>query len=102
MVLVHDRDTSNEGTAPAGQFRYAAQPVYNQKADNLFFGHVGTRCAYEQMHGGLAPGQKSNRYFDVTKRVVDMKLWGIFLDIKGQVAESQENDNFCSFYVNNS
>jgi hypothetical protein len=38
----------------------------------------------------------------VTKRVVDQKLWGIFLDIKGQVAESQENDNFCSAYVNNS
>jgi hypothetical protein len=96
-------EVTNEGTAAAGPFRYAAQPVFNaQAANNLFFGLVGDEVRVERIHPGLAAGQKASLYFDVTKKVFDQRTWGIFLDIQHQVAESQENDNFCSYYVNNS
>ena len=37
----------------------------------------------------------------MTERVVQNKLWGIFLDINNQVPDSQKGDNFCSAWVDN-
>jgi len=96
-----DIEIINEGTAPTGQFRYAVQPVTSYYPNNLFFGQVGDEVRVEHNVSNLNPGQKRSIFYTVTKRVVDQKLWGVFLDIKGQVAESQENDNFCSAFVNN-
>jgi len=88
---------TNEGNAASGPFRSAAQPVWS--TNGVF--QNGNEVREELDSPSLAPGQSASRHYWVTERVVQNKLWGIFLDIKNQVPDSQKNDNFCSAWVNN-
>jgi hypothetical protein len=50
----------------------------------------------------MAAGQSVSTFYWLTKKVVDQRTWGIFLDINHQVTgETQTNDNFCSAFVDN-
>ncbi|WP_395725565.1 hypothetical protein [Nakamurella sp.] len=49
----------------------------------------------------LNPGQSVAKHYWVTEKVVNQRTWGIFLDISHQVNDSQVNDSFCSYWVNN-
>ena len=88
----------NEGNAPSGPFRAAAQPVWS--TNGVF--QNGNEVREEFDSGSLAPGQSVNRHYWVTEHIVNQRTWGIFLDINNQVPDSQKNDNFCSYWVNNS
>ena len=88
---------TNEGNAATGPFRSAAQPVWS--THGVF--ENGNEVRVEFDSASLQPGQSVSRHYWVTERVVQNRLWGIFLDIKNQVPDPQKNDNFCSFYVNN-
>jgi hypothetical protein len=88
---------TNEGNAASGPFRAAVQPVWS--TSGVFENGNEVRVEFDSL--SLAPGQSVNRHYWVTERVVQNDLWGIFLDIKNQVPDSQKSDNFCSAWVNN-
>ena len=88
---------TNEGNAASGPFRAAAQPVWSTHG---VFGN-GNEVREEFDSSSLAPGQSVSAHYWVTEKVVNQRTWGIFLDIKNQVPDSQKNDNFCSAWVNN-
>ena len=88
---------TNEGNAASGPFRGAAQPVWS--THGVFQNGNEVREEFDSL--SLAPGQSVSRHYWVTERVVQNKLWGIFLDINNQVPDSQKSDNFCSAWVDN-
>ena len=86
---------TNEGNAASGPFRSAAQPVWS--THGVF--ENGNEVREEFQSPSLAPGQSVSAHYWVTERVVQNKLWGVFLDIKNQVPDAQKSDNFCSAWV---
>ena len=85
---------TNEGNATAPGFHYRVRPVWDPAQGNEAF--------VERYQPAMAPGATVDQFYWVTKKVVDQTTWGIFLDVYHVVPDSQVNDNFCSFYVNNS
>jgi hypothetical protein len=89
---------TNEGTAATGGFTSRARPVYGT---DEFSGTTQNEGSVRFSQSSLAPGQSTSGFFWVTKKTVDNRTWGIFLDINKQTGESQVNDSFCSAFVNN-
>lgn len=88
----------NEGTAPTGAFAMRARPVYGVSE---FSGKVENETHVKDNVGSLNPGQAQSGFYWLTKKAVDQKTWGIFLDVDRVTGESQTNDSFCSAFVNN-
>lgn len=88
---------TNEGNAPSGPFRSAVQPVWS--LNGVFQNGNEVRVEFDST--SLNPGQSVAKHYWVTEKVVNQRTWGIFLDINHQVNDSQVNDNFCSYWVNN-
>jgi len=90
----------NEGSAPTGTFALRVRPVYGT---DEFSGTVKNEASVKQQNvGSLNPGQTRSGFYWLTKKVVDQRTWGMFLDINHVTQETQTNDSFCSFFVNNS
>jgi hypothetical protein len=89
----------NEGSAPTNDFVSRARPVYGV---NEFGGGIGNEVHTKFTTKSLGANQSTSGFFWLTKKTVDQKTWGIFLDINHQTGESQTNDSFCSAFVNNS
>ncbi len=89
---------TNEGTAATGGFTSRARPVYGIDEFSGTFQNEGN-IRFSQP--SLAPGQSTGGFFWVTKKTVDDRTWGIFLDVNKETGESQVNDSFCSAFVNN-
>jgi hypothetical protein len=91
----------NEGNASTGTaaFKNRARPVWGI---DEFSGQLNNEANVTWMQQPMAANTSRSGFFWLTKRVVDQRTWGIFLDVNGQVPDVQFNDNFCSFYVNNS
>ncbi|MBP2330507.1 hypothetical protein JOF56_010892 [Kibdelosporangium banguiense] len=92
----------NEGTAPTGNqtFQNRVRPVYGI---DEFSGQLGNEANVRFSQAPMAAGQSVSTFYWLTKKVVDQHTWGIFLDVNHQVTgETQTNDNFCSFFADNS
>jgi hypothetical protein len=91
---------TNEGNASTGNvyFKNRVRPVWGI---DEFSGQLKNEASVTFMQGPMAPGQSVSTFYWLTKKVVDQHTWGIFLDANHQVPDSQTNDNFCSFFVNN-
>ena len=88
----------NEGTAATGGFVGRAKPVYGT---DEFSGKTENEASHKFNAASLAPGQSRSGFYWVTKKVVDQRTWGIFLDVNHTTGEQQTNDSFCSAFVNN-
>jgi hypothetical protein len=88
----------NEGSASSGGFTSRAREVYGT---DEFSGTTQNEGNIRFNQSSLAPGQSVSGFFWMTKKVVDQRTWGIFLDVNHQTGESQVNDSFCSAFVNN-
>lgn len=89
----------NEGSASTGDFLSRARPVYGM---DEFSGTIKNEASTQFTTESMASGESRSGFFWVTKKVVDQKTWGIFLDVNKQTGETQTNDSFCSAFVNNS
>jgi hypothetical protein len=89
---------TNEGSAATGDFTSRARPVYGT---DEFSGTTENEGNIRFTRSSMAPGQSASGFFWVTKKVVDQRTWGIFLDVNHQTGESQLNDSFCSAFVDN-
>jgi hypothetical protein len=93
----------NNGGTATGKFKYHMRPAYGV---DMFSGQLVNEGFVTVDAGSLAPGQSVNTFFWVTKKTVDQRTWGIFLDNNGfgnqsgTVAESNEGNNFCSAFAN--
>ncbi|WNG32619.1 hypothetical protein F0U61_02580 [Archangium violaceum] len=91
----------NKGTAPSPGFQYLVRPSWGV---DLFSGQLKNEAYVVRSAGPLQAGQSVSTFFWVTKDVVDRRTYGIFLDNngfnQGTVAESNELNNFCTFYAN--
>lgn len=88
----------NEGSAPSGNFTARARPVWGT---DMFSGTLQNEAHLEFAVNSLSAGESRSGFYWVTKKVVDQRTWGIFLDVNHVTGESQTNDSFCSFFVNN-
>jgi hypothetical protein len=91
----------NEGTAPTGNqyFQNRVRPVYGI---DEFSGQLKNEASVKFSQAPMAAGESVSTFYWLTKKVVDQRTWGIFLDVGHQVAgETQTNDNFCSAFVDN-
>jgi len=98
---LHVRIT-NKGTAASGAFTYVADPVWGQ---DMFSGQQSNEARAVITASSLAPGeQRTIGSFYITKRVVDNRTWGVFLDNnginQGTVIETKETNNHCTFWAN--
>jgi hypothetical protein len=91
----------NKGTAASGSFKYLVRPSWGV---DLFSGQLGNEAYVIHDQSSLAPGQSVSRFYWVTKKVVDQRTWGIFLDNngfnQGTVSELVETNNHCTAFVN--
>jgi hypothetical protein len=90
----------NEGTASTGSatFLNRVRPVWGI---DQFSGQLANEANVQFHQGPMAAGESRSTFYWLTKHVVDQRTWGIFLDVNNQVPDPQKNDNFCSFFVNN-
>jgi hypothetical protein len=93
----------NKGGTATGKFKYHMRPAYGK---DMFSGQIVNEGFVTVDAPSLAPGQSVDTFFWVTKKTVDQRTWGIFLDNNGfgnqtgTVAESNEGNNFCSSFAN--
>ena len=91
----------NKGNAAAPAFKYHVRPAFGQ---DMFSGQIKNEAFVVLNSGPLQPGQSASAFVWVTKKVVDQRTWGIFLDNngfnQGTVAESIENNNHCTPFAN--
>lgn len=91
----------NKGNASAPAFKYHTRPTYGT---DMFSGQVKNEAFVVHNSGSLQPGQSASTFVWVTKKVVNDRTWGIFLDNngfnQGTVVESIENNNHCTAFAN--
>ena len=79
----------------------ATQYGWNSRTNFVWDG-VGNEVSVDTTEDVLQPGQSRTRTYWLTKRIVDNRTWGIFLDTGKIVAQNgQIADDFCTYWVNN-
>jgi len=88
----------NEGSAPTGDFTFLVNGVNGK---DRFTGQIENDASVETRQKSLAPGQTRSGTFNITGETVERRTWGVFADVQKETQETQVNDSFCSYFVNN-